>query len=38
MLSEYVEKKTKIVIYDKAWVNDGSNYEYPGKGWVLTLV
>ena len=32
------EKKTKIVIYDKARVNGGTNYDYPGQGWVLKLV
>ena len=28
----------KIVIYDQARVNGGSNYEYPGQRWVLKLV
>ena len=29
---------SKIVIYDQARVNGESNYEYPGKLWVLKLV
>ena len=31
-------KIAKIVIYDQARVNGGSNYKYPGQRWVLKLV
>ena len=31
-------KIAKIVIYDQARVNGGSNYKYTGKRWVLKLV
>jgi len=31
-------KIAKIVIYDQARVNGGSNSEYPGQRWVLKLV
>ena len=34
----WLGNKSKMVIYYKAWVNGGSNYEYPGQLRVLKLV
>ena len=35
--SKFIGEKACIEIYDKARVNGGSNYNYPGQRWIPKL-